>query len=393
MKILFLSKSPDATEVYRCAIPQKYLQRAGHDVRRTYVEEQPRKPGSGIKEADVEWADVVVFQRPLTKFALDCLTMIKQKIPGKVLVGDYDDDYFSVPTWNPGYTFVKANQPHWEQMLPLFDGLTVSTNPLKGALMQATQAPIEVIPNGFDFDAFDAARSDVKFGLKASRIKDKAIDHAYAIDNQQFNELMRDRVVVGWAGSRFHYVDQEWLVDSLADICKADERIVFLFIGYIQDRVVKEIPLSRLFTAAGAYPVENFYAMLKSVKIDIALAPLDPCTFNSSKSNLKILEAMSLGAFPVCSRFDPYEEDLDWEAAMVFEDDEFMPRHGLLVDYREIDWKEKILSAAKTVSDPVAKAAMMSANNAYVRARHSAELRTEAYVNFFQSLLNAKVSR
>lgn len=390
MKILFLSKSADATEVYRCVIPQKYLQRAGHEVRRTYVEDQPRKPGTGIKGADVEWADVIVFQRPLTKFALDCLIQIKNKLPNKVLVGDYDDDYFSVPTWNPGYTFVKANQPYWEQMLPLYDGIMVSTETLRGAIEAETKAPVEVIPNGFDFEMFDAASSTSRFVLKASRLKDGGIDHAYSVDNEQFNQLMSDKVVVGWAGSKFHFVDQEWLVDCLADVCRRNKDIVFLFVGYIQDRVVREIPLSRLFTSGGAYPVENFYSMLKSVKIDVALAPLDPCRFNASKSNLKIMEAMALGAYPVCSRLDPYEDDLDWEEAVEDEGKNFTPRHGLLVDYRTIDWREKILNAAASASDPVAKEAIKKANNAYVRERHSAELRTHMYVEFFQSLLDAK---
>jgi glycosyltransferase involved in cell wall biosynthesis len=392
LKILFLSKSPDATEFYRCEIPQKYLELSGHEVRRCYLEKQPKLAGSGIQTADVEWAEVIVFQRPLTRFALNCLQQIRTRYPAKVLVGDYDDDYYSVPDWNPGFTFVKAHEPVWTRMPALYDGIVASTLPLKEKLETKTQTPIEVIANGFDFELFDSLEPCQPFYVQATTLgKDGNAEHVYPITNEQFNELMRDRTVVAWAGSRFHYVDLDYLSSAVAEVCRVNPDIVFLFVGYIQGNVLKGVPVSRLFTVGGRYPTHEFYRLLKSLKIDIMLAPLDPCEFNQSKSAIKIYEAMAIGAYPICSEFDPYEDELDPEA-LLWEGEVYRDRYGTLVPYQNRAWSKAILQAASDLKDPIVADSWRTANHSYVRERHHASARSELYIKFFTRLLNAKLS-
>lgn len=374
MRILFLSKSPDATEFYRCRIPAKFLEKAGHEVRVDYMERFGRMPDSGIKEKDVEWSEVVVLQRPVNEFALKAINKIKENYPDKILVGDYDDDYENVPSWNPGYSFVRSNEKYWKSIIPLYDGVMVSTEPLKKVIEKYTAKPISVITNGFDYDMFDSLSPFCNVSLSSPSIDGNKLSRNYSVTGEQFNQLMKDKIVVAWAGSKFHFVDLDWLADDLAGVCRDRDDIVFLFVGYIQERIVRNIPVNRLFICNGISPISNFYRLMKGLKIDIFLAPVDPCVFNRSKSCLKTMEAMSCGFYPLASDWDPYENDIG---------------NGVLVGYENGDWKKSILGATSLVLSGESKA-LIEENKVTAREKYDAGKRTDLYVKFFESLLEKR---
>ena len=388
MKILFYAKVPDATKHYRIDIPAKYLRRVpGVQVDVAYAEKRNRAPGNGFKTEDLKGADIVVLQRPVTPGVIKLIEHIKTNYPQLPIICDYDDDYFAVPRWNQGYRHLKVNEDYWKQIVKEFDGAICSTEPLAEVMRKHSgkgEEEVVHIGNGFDFEAFDALSPLAGPPLIApDPDRTDKIVPAYSLDVEQFNQLAENKTVVAWAGSKYHYVDLDWLPPSIEKVCAKTDDILFLFVGYIQGNLVKKSKINRLFISKGAPGPANFYRMLMSLKIDIMIAPLDPNAFNQSKSNLKLMEAMALGCYPICSDWDPYEHDLDAE---------FTGRrvHGHLVGYQPYDWAEAIMYAANLVSDPDYRTKLRAENDAYMRSTHSAELRTEQYLNYFKTMMRRK---
>jgi len=401
LNILYLPKNPDATAYFRIDLPLRAMAAAGHEVRSRFLEQIKNVPNSGVREEDVSWADVIVVQRAVSERALGVVRQIKATYPQKAVIGDYDDDYAAVPTWNPGHRFVAANSDRWRAILREMDGVTVSTDPLAAAIENEFEGPVEVVPNGLDFSEFDELPMPPPFPLSAVRLgKDGKLENVYPISSEQFNELMRDRVVVAWAGSRFHFADLDLLASDIPTIMRRHPEVVLLFAGYLQANVLRGAELSRIFAFPGRFPTTAYHAALRSLKMDIMLAPLavvdpnDPSDdrtlrFNSAKSGLKILEAMALGAYPVCSKLDPYQDDLD-EDERDFDPFAHVPRHGRLVPYRRGAWAEAIGAAVELVSDPVRQAIFRRENAEYVRARHTIATRAPLYEDFYTKVLEAK---
>lgn len=380
MKILFLKKTPDATATYRCDIPAKYLNLAGHETRTQYLEKFKELPGSGIREEDVEWADVVIFQRPITPPAIHCLREVKKKCPDKLVVGDYDDDYTSVPEWNPGYPFLKMYSKEWREGPPLYDLIMSSTQPLKERMqLLAPNVPGVVMPNGFDFQVFDNLAPMVPVEMSAPNPKTGKLDIIYRITSADFNEITRDKTVVCWAGSKFHYADLDWMTADFLKLAKQRSDIVFVFVGFCTGNIVQSLPLNRLFLVKGFPTTALFYSFLKSIHVDIGLAPLHPCVFNSSKSNLKLLESWALNWFPVMSQWDPY-----------FEIDDEEETFGTSVGYQSGDWGRAISSAADFLKDKENKRMAAEANNAFCRKNYDAAVISKKYIEVFEQHLKEK---
>jgi intein/homing endonuclease len=286
MRILFYAKSPDATEVYRVQIPGKYLARKpGIEVRMTYAEKHPKFPDSGVKNHDIQWADAIIFQRPATELVLNVLKIIKNNHPDKIILLDYDDDYYSVPTWNPGYTFIRVNEKFWPQFPALVDGVITSTEPLADVFRQKTDKPITVIPNGFDFEEFDQIESAPDLFIENPGYDKKANKsyRNYSLNLNEFRAVQEGRHLITWAGSRFHFMDLEYIAEDVKKIIKERSDVNFMFVSYLQANVLKDAPPNRIYSTAGMSPVSRFYGLLKALDSDIMLAPLDPCQFNRSK--------------------------------------------------------------------------------------------------------------
>jgi glycosyltransferase involved in cell wall biosynthesis len=382
MRILFYAKSPDATEFYRVSIPAKYLSRIdGVEVKFGYAEKHAKVENSGIKFSEVEWADVVIFQRPATEIVYKLVEIIKKKNPNKKILLDYDDDYYSVPKWNPGYPFIKMNERWWPKFPSAVDGVIVSTEPLAEVYRSKTDKPVKVIPNGFDFEMFDNA-NPLDECMVQNPGYDKKTNKAFAnytLSLQEFNTVMEGKRLVTWAGSRFHYVDIDWIAEDVKKIVKEKNDVNFMFVSYLQANILKDVAPNRIYSTSGTSPVSRFYGLLKSFRSDVMLAPLDPCKFNSSKSNLKIMEIMALKSFPVCSDWCPYEGDLDPD----LNEDE---THGILVGYEKGDWYRAINLALEKTSDRSYVSAYQTVNDAYNRSTHDASLRSQLYIDFIKEI-------
>ncbi len=57
-------------------------------------------------------------------------------------------------------------------------------------------------------------------------------------------------------------------------------------------------------------PIDRYPAKLASLKLDLALAPLEHNVFNECKSNLRLLEYGACGFATICTDIVPYQGDL-----------------------------------------------------------------------------------
>ncbi|MGL4398239.1 MAG: hypothetical protein ACRCXD_00090 [Luteolibacter sp.] len=382
MKVLFIPRVlNDATAYYRCVLPARALDRVGAQSR---VEPLFETGGPRIKAESAAWADVIVFQRPLSEMDVEMAEMVRERHPEKVLVGEYDDDYGSVPGWNPGYRFVRPCKDEWVKIPSLFDGITVSTDPLRGVLERHTNRPVKVIRNAFDFEAIDAAplRNDVAVQrLKAGDVENFPVEVSESLFDFSSRMKAEGKHVVTWFGSHTHYIDLDWIVEDVKSLYEVHNRndIVFVFFGYVLWKLLAEIPVGNCYfipgqpprPGSGVHGVEEFYGVLKALPASVGLAPVHPCVFNDSKSSLKVEECKAFGFLPVASRYDTYMNDID---------------EGLLADYRFGDWAAKIQEAV----DSSGRSARVLRNRELVRQKHDVFSRGEMYRSFFEALQEEK---
>jgi hypothetical protein len=128
---------------------------------------------------------------------------------------------------------------------------------------------------------------------------------------------LKDRPRIGWAGSENHFA-HPMTKEYKAGIRGGDFGSTFM--GFIRKTVDKY-----QWVLSGAKPVElddlistgkiefhgwrtlfEYPRHLRGLDLDIMIAPLMPCEFNNSKSNIKALENCVLGAPGVYANASPY---------------------------------------------------------------------------------------
>lgn len=128
------------------------------------------------------------------------------------------------------------------------------------------------------------------------------------VDQFLFPKTEDEKIRLFWAGSVTHKRDIQLLAGPSRRI--NSNKVKWVLGGYNKDSEWKAI--ASYFTGGGKFnnelleslPVERYYAMYS--KCDISLIPLVENTFNTYKSNLKILEAANIGAPVVVSEVHPY---------------------------------------------------------------------------------------
>lgn len=112
------------------------------------------------------------------------------------------------------------------------------------------------------------------------------------------------RVTVGWMGSSTHSMDWAEADNHVKKFMLQNPDVQFHLIGGSYGEKFQLHP-GQLVETGWIDGVEETW---KAIDFDIALAPLRPHLFNRSKSNLKALEAASLGIPIIASDCGPYPE-------------------------------------------------------------------------------------
>lgn len=277
-------------------------------------------------------ADLCVLSRISTTTMLDMLRMLVRE--GKPVVLDFDDQLHSMNSDNMAaaiYSSGKAATRIFEEALALPTVVTCSTRRL--AADYAKWRPgIEVVENFLPNEVFD-------------RLSPAAIT----------GEPRREgEIRVGYAGSSTHGADLALIVRPLRKLCQKYHSVRLVFFGQEPPGLTVPYEHHPYVDPEPGKPFEfmdRYFETLRSLDLDVAIAPLAPNTFNAGKSFLKALEYGACGWPMVASSFGPYRE--------------YTARDGPIIPV--YDEKEWLLQLSSLVRDQERRRDHARWNHAFVR--------------------------
>lgn len=252
----------------------------------------------------------VILQRAATENQLKFFNLLKTKllkdIPCKPIY-EIDDDLIDVPEWNMASSYYTKNRKYAIEVIKGCFGVTVSTEHLAKKIRRLNKN-VKVIPNHL-----------LKF---------------------QWGDIPAVKEIEGkpkilWCGSSNHFAlpnsgleGGDFGKDLIEFIKKTTDIYDWHFMGAIPKELIdfkdkfKFLPWKDIF----AYP-----SYLKSLNIDLGIAPLMKTEFNKSKSNIKSMEYTASGIPGIYTNITPYanlknvcdsdEEMISYIEKMVKDDD------------------------------------------------------------------------
>jgi len=214
--------------------------------------------------------DTLLLQSTLKGNQLDVLELYKQ-FSTAFKVFDLDDLKTNLPDSNSRKNAMfKDMKYRLKKGLSVCDRLIVSSEPLKDAYGQWID-DVVIVPNRLEKSRWLGLQPAVNDG---------------------------DKPRVGWAGAQQHHGDLRILIDVIK---ATHEEIDWVFFGMCLDELRPFIAEEHAFVSPDDYPTK-----LASLKLDLAVAPLEQNPFNEAKSNLRLLEYGVLGWSVVCTNIFPY---------------------------------------------------------------------------------------
>ena len=248
----------------------------------------------------------------------------KLKKAGKHIVYDIDDDIFSLTPDNPAFHVIgRDNQQAAAACMKLADKVTTTTDVLANRLRQIVDdiSP-EVIPNAMD-------------------TRDGWLPTEETGSPDEWKRIF-------WQGSAPHEQDWGVCIEAVDRIMGKHKNVRLVLLGYLPQCVIARIEQPHWkgrVEHIGFNDPETYFDIIHHVRADVAVAPLQPQTFNEAKSPIKWLEATLIGIPVVASAMEPY--------ASVIEDGE----DGRLVPPDTDAWyralEEMLLCPAKERRDMV----------------------------------------
>lgn len=375
IKVFNLIKRPDACYYYRILTPQKQLvKQFGWECRYNIIDPLPHDLQRGIPNTivegdtkaslknlidchgeNLEWADVVVMQRPTCEHHLELMRYI-QKTLKKPVTYEGDDNYIDVPRWNPGHKYFTPRAQFIKDMVSEADLLTVTTEALGDIYRPLRKGgPISVCPNSIDFELLDEMPTEMtkyevqdkrKYFMAMRQMRlgmdqtdsyreqiyaqislqfkkqgvdltsemfqayyDKNYDCRFSVPDEVYNSDRNGRVMIAWGGSPTHKEDLAVITKPLMKIMNEHQDWLLGMVGFIHSDWLQMMKREQLWQF-GLVPVKYYYSLYKQVGMTVGLAPVNRDSFNLGKSNLKIIEYMALGVYGIASDFATYSGKL-----------------------------------------------------------------------------------
>lgn len=251
----------------------------------------------------VDWCDIIHIQRPSDPELYESLAEAQAK--GKIIIFELDDLIYGVHPKNPAYPYWSPDS--WRtavaiRTMTMCDYITVTTKRLANEYAQYNRN-IFVLPNYIDNNLWD-----VPFSWKSEQW-----DNYYKKKND-------DTIRIGWAGGGSHTDDLEMISDVLTKIAKKHKNVRIVLMGFTPQHIFGKIPLAESTCAhcgkqgqlelVEGTDLIRYPSKLKSLALDIGIAPLVENSFNECKSDIKLKEYAALGIPVVASDMKPYSESL-----------------------------------------------------------------------------------
>ncbi|MGX5726300.1 glycosyltransferase [Metapseudomonas otitidis] len=227
-----------------------------------------------VVELERAGATSLILQRQIMEPQIEGIREVKE-LSGVFKVYELDDYLPNLPLKSVHRdTMPKDILRSLRQAVALTDRFVVSTEPLAEALRDL-HGDIRVVPNFLPEHWWGNLRSQRRRGRKPR---------------------------VGWAGGSSHLGDLELITDLVKAL---KDEVEWVFFGMCPERIRPYIHEFH-----GGVPIEQYPALLASLDLDLALAPLEPNLFNECKSNLRLLEYGACGFPVICTDAVCYRGDL-----------------------------------------------------------------------------------
>ncbi len=264
------------TYYYRALLPKRYIDAV-------HLKEAPNHEVEALVthlwcDPLVQSCDVLFIERP-TETAVPIERVREAKTQGCPIVVDMDDNLFEVPSWSPASRVYRRWKllDYYRELLRLADFVT-TTSPVLGRCCRdwAPQARVAVIPNAIDTDIVLLKPEGVKL-------------------------IEGDIPTIGWLGGGQHGEDLHAIEPVVLEGLKRGWR--FVFMGAAPEEFADRPGVQCVDGARGQ--VELYYQLVPFLGLDVALAPLIDCEFNSCKSDIKVAEYGWLAGCPVVASYSP----------------------------------------------------------------------------------------
>lgn len=271
--------------------------------------------------AALPWYDVVIMHRILPKQLLGIFQQLKTQ-ENKVLVMEYDDDFFNVPSWN--YLSNKIGKDELDRFhiaSEIADVIVCSTQELvnQSNYPEKTMHGPNLV-NTFEFSGqLNCCRELLKQYAGYHPSGNCFKNSIGGVLNTIQEDFQAIRIL--WAGSNTHDGDLKQIVGPILNIGKKYGIAVnFVFFGYLptefaaveaergntKGRLVVKNEYSHFIHYISAVKYNQYIAALRSIDPDFALCPLAKHPFNLSKSNLRLLEMGALGVPCIATDYGEY---------------------------------------------------------------------------------------
>lgn len=219
-------------------------------------------------------ADSVILQRKITDPQLATMEDYRKFNTSTFRVYEMDDLLHDIPPKSIHYGQFPADilERVIKGML-MCDRVVVSTDPLA--------------------EAFAAYHPDIV--VRKNRLIPRYWKHIQAPRNYG------DSIRIGWGGGSSHRGDLEMIAEVIKHFAF---RVNWVFFGMVPDLIKPYIGEFHK-----AVPIAQYPEMMASLKLDLALAPVEDNTFNACKSNLRVLEYGACGYPVITSDVAAYNRD------------------------------------------------------------------------------------
>lgn len=224
--------------------------------------------------------DVYLVQRtavPDTNVAKRLIKYIKDE--SKVLIVDTDDGFKDMDQSHPEYELQMERAEALDLLIDAADDVWFSTNQLK---LSYKRKHSTVIKNTLD------ARLFTKLSQKTISVPKS------------------DQLELVYMGTATHGADFEMILSALDDLDKAFPNSFRLSVIGVTQESLEKPWLQRISPENNVYPEFSKWFSLQG-PFDIGLAPLINSGFNASKSDIKCLDYLAIGAKPIVSDVRAYE--------------------------------------------------------------------------------------
>jgi len=226
-----------------------------------------------------------VFQRSATPDQLNMVRHLRSVRKNTSIIYEIDDNLFDIPDSNFAKPFYVKNKETAEKILQTVDGIITSTDFLKEEYSKYNKN-IQVVPNHLP---------------------------KFLWGDAEFRHQENKKPRIMYAGSMNHFSltknsdEGDFGTKLINFILSTTDKYEWHFVGGIPQRALVEARNTGKIKYHDWQTIFALPSYLRSMNVDLALAPLEENRFNMSKSNIKALESTILGIPVVCSDFGPYK--------------------------------------------------------------------------------------